>query len=58
MSEIDELEKSTELKKGAGPLVKRLDELLCPLHVQRQAYHGKSFVGNHINKMLKVGIIF
>ena len=24
--------------------------------MQRQAYHGQSFVGNHVNKMLKVSI--
>ena len=54
MAEIDEIEKNSGLKKGVGPCAKRLDELLCSLHVQRQTYHGKSFVGNHVNKMLKV----
>ena len=37
-----------------GPCVKRLEEILTKLNVQRQAYHGRSFVGNHVNKMLKV----
>ena len=39
---------------SGGPCVKALDETLARCHVQRQAYHGRSFVGNHVNKMLKV----
>jgi len=31
-----------------------LDQTLNSLNVQRQAYHGKSFFGNHVHKMLKV----
>ena len=27
-------------------------------HVQRQAYHGKSFVWNHVHKMLQVSLFF
>lgn len=50
--------KSPVLKKTYGPCVQKLDETLCQLHVQRQAYHGKSFVGNHVHKMLKVKINF
>ena len=30
-----------------------LDEVLKTLTVGRQAYHGKSFIGNHVHKMLK-----
>ena len=37
--------------------VEKLEEILQTLNVKRQAYHGKSFVGNHVHKMLKVKII-
>ena len=40
-----------------GPIVKSLDETLKSLNVCRQGYHGKSFVGNHVNKMLKVNTL-
>ncbi|XP_078607304.1 uncharacterized protein LOC144879578 [Branchiostoma floridae x Branchiostoma japonicum] len=36
-----------------GPLAKRLDEVLQKRRVQRQAYQGKSFIGNHVHAMLK-----
>ena len=39
---------------SGGPCVKNLDIVLNKCNVQRQAYHGKSFIGNHVNKMLKV----
>ena len=39
---------------SGGPCVKRLDTELANCNVQRQAYHGKAFIGNHVNKMLKV----
>ncbi|XP_065652137.1 uncharacterized protein LOC136079755 [Hydra vulgaris] len=41
------------LKKGKGPCTKLIETVLRSLKVQRQAYHGKSFVGNHVHKMLK-----
>lgn len=37
-----------------GPHFSSLSKTLDTLHVQRQAYHGGSFVGNHVNKLLKV----
>ena len=54
MHEIDELEKTCCLEKSVGPCVENLDKALQELGVERQAYHGKSFVGNDVNKMLKV----
>lgn len=46
------------MKKGFdkedGIFVKSLDQALAKFHVQRQAYHGGSFIGNHIQKTLKV----
>ena len=51
----------TDILKGnpfkdvfGGPCVKGLEDILKECNVQRQAYHGKSFIGNHVNKMLDV----
>ncbi|KAI8495260.1 hypothetical protein Bbelb_272460 [Branchiostoma belcheri] len=41
------------LKPGKGPFCSKLDPVLQEFHVQRQAYHGKSFIGNHVDKMLQ-----
>nr|XP_047123398.1 uncharacterized protein LOC124806476 isoform X2 [Hydra vulgaris] len=54
--ELEELRSKT-FEKSHGPLVKKLDEVLCGLHVQIQAYHGKCFIGNHVHKMLKLNSI-
>lgn len=54
LSQIDELNKKRKLDKSDGPLVQLLDKVLNELGVECQAYHGKSFVGNHVNKMLKL----
>ena len=40
--------------KEDGYFVKALDEALCSFNVERQAYHGGSFIGNHIHRALKV----
>ena len=42
---------------GKGPIAGSLDQVLQKHNVQRQVYHGKSFVGNHINKLCKVQIL-
>ncbi|XP_057311202.1 uncharacterized protein LOC130649027 [Hydractinia symbiolongicarpus] len=46
-----------QLEIGSGPCVSSLDDTLQELGVERQAYHGKSFIGNHCHKMLKDGNI-
>uniref|UniRef100_A0A7M5XJ63 Uncharacterized protein n=1 Tax=Clytia hemisphaerica TaxID=252671 RepID=A0A7M5XJ63_9CNID len=46
-----EQQETTSIKKG--PCTLELDKLLQKLHICRQAYHGKSFIGNHVHKMLK-----
>ena len=56
-TEIDELQSSMKLEISIGPCVASLDETLKELKVDRQAYHGKSFVGNHCHTMLKVNYI-
>jgi len=37
-----------------GPCKQALEHVLQAVHVERQAYHVKSFIGNHVQKMLKV----
>lgn len=37
-----------------GPFVKALDSALKSFKVERQAYYGGTFVGNHVHKTLKV----
>ena len=37
-----------------GPFVRSLDKALATFHVERQAYHGGSFIGNHVHRCLKV----
>ena len=46
------------IKKGfkfsGGPYVKSLSQSLSLLNIERQAYQGGTFVGNHVNKLLKI----
>ena len=37
-----------------GPFVQSLDMALSSFNVERQAYHGGSFIGNHVHQCLKV----
>ena len=54
MKQYEKLLEETKFEKSEGPCVKKLDQILQQLNVKRQAFHGKSFIGNHVNKMLKV----
>lgn len=51
-------EKNEVLTKGFNKeddtFVKALDEALASFNVERQAYHGGSFIGNHIHRALKL----
>ncbi|XP_071500072.1 uncharacterized protein [Diadema antillarum] len=47
------LKKTTKVPEGRGTITSSLDQALQEIHVQRQAYHGKSFVGNHVHKCLQ-----
>ena len=53
---LETLKKSNNIEI-VTPCVKHLDEKLQELGVQRQAYHGKTFIGNDVHKMLKVGFL-
>ena len=48
----------TAIHKGftaqEGPFVKSLDDALASFNVERQAYYGGTFVGNHVHRALKV----
>ena len=37
-----------------GPFYMSLERTLQELNVKRQAYHGGTFIGNHVHKLLKV----
>ena len=52
----DDLELAA-LDKSEGPLTKQLDTLK-EMNVERQAYHGKSFIGNHVDTCCKVISVF
>ena len=41
---------------GSSATASSLDQVLQKHRVERQAYHGKAFVGNHINKLCKVNV--
>ena len=41
-------------QKDNGQLSVHLDEVLKKMNVERQAYHGKSFIGNHVHTCCKV----
>uniref|UniRef100_A0A1X7USZ9 Uncharacterized protein n=1 Tax=Amphimedon queenslandica TaxID=400682 RepID=A0A1X7USZ9_AMPQE len=44
---------SKGFEKDEGLFVKSLDNALASFNVIRQAYHGGSFIGNHIHRALK-----
>ncbi|XP_071796273.1 uncharacterized protein [Asterias amurensis] len=58
-AEIQEKETETDvrLSYASGPVTSALDKVLQKFKVQRQAYHGKSFVGNHVHKCCKPDVI-
>jgi hypothetical protein len=51
-AELSEL-RSSSLEARAGPIAAGLDEKLKKHKIHMQAYHGRSFVGNHCHKYLK-----
>ena len=50
----DEQMELAAFEKANGPLSVHLDEVLKKMNVERQAYHGKSFIGNHVHTCCKV----
>ena len=45
---------SKGFEREDGVFVKSLEMALKLFNVERQAYHGGSFIGNHVHKALKV----
>ena len=62
VSQAQERKKPTQkeifaaIKKTAGPCSTTLVAVLQSLHISHQGHHSGSFVGNQIDKMLKVGL--
>ena len=50
----DEQMELAAFEKVNGPLSVQLHEVLKKMNVKRQAYHGKSFIGNHVHTCCKV----
>ena len=42
-----------KFRHADGPFFRSLEKALAILHIDRQAYHGGTFVGSHVNKLLK-----
>ncbi|XP_065672288.1 uncharacterized protein LOC124815234 [Hydra vulgaris] len=53
IKELSSLNEANVLDKTSDPCIQQLDEVLKANKVERQAYHGKCFVGNHVHIMLK-----
>ena len=51
--QLDALCKKANLKRSSGPVAANLDTVLQAHNIQRQKYHGKSFVGNDCNRYLQ-----
>ena len=56
-AEYEQLKTTTKYRKSDGPCLKALEKVLTTKKVQQQAYHGKSFIGNYVNKKLKVNLV-
>ena len=54
-TEISPLGK-TDLKKRYGPICSTLDAVLNKNKITPQAYHGRSFIGNHCHKYFKTDV--
>ena len=55
--EYEQLKTTIKYHKSDEPCLKALDKVLTTKNVQWQAYHGQSFIGIHVNKMLKVILV-
>ena len=56
-AEYEQLKTTTKYHKSDVPCLKALGKVVTTKNVQRQAYHGKSFIGKHVNKMMKVNLV-
>ena len=51
---MDEQMELAAFEKANGPLSFHLNEVLKKRNIEKQAYHGKSFIGNHLYTCCKV----
>ena len=56
-AEYEQFKSTTKYHKSDGPCLKALDKVLTTKNVLQQAYHGQSFIENHVKKMLKVILV-
>ena len=55
--EYEQLKTTIKYHKSDGPCLKALDKVLTTKNVQPQAYHGQSFIENHVSKMFKINLV-
>ncbi|CAH1248797.1 Hypp8417 [Branchiostoma lanceolatum] len=48
----EDLLSKVSVKPGKGPLAKELEPVMKNFNVRREMYQSRTFVGNHVNKML------
>ncbi|KAI8481626.1 hypothetical protein Bbelb_406270 [Branchiostoma belcheri] len=53
LKKAQDIRQDNKITVAEGPLSKQLDEVLKKYNVKRQAYHSQSFIGNHVQAMLK-----
>ena len=51
---VDKQMELAAFEKANGPLSFHLDKVLKKTNIERQAYHGKSFIGNHLHTCCKI----
>lgn len=52
-----DITKQKSAKRFNGPCASAVEDVLQKHNIQRQAYHGGAFVGNHINSALKPEVV-
>ncbi|XP_071787541.1 uncharacterized protein [Asterias amurensis] len=57
LEEMEHTQNVADLPFGTGPIASGLDDTLKRHRVERQAYHGKAFVGNHVQKCCRIEVI-
>lgn len=53
--ELENAQKKVRMQghSSAGPCMAAIEQVLQRSHIQRQAYHGGAFTGNHVHKALQ-----
>ena len=56
IKEAQALKNENKIEKEKNPLLQQLDKKLQSFKVRRQSYYSNAFVGNHVDRCLKVGL--